>query len=443
MTRSHYRIFGLISAGYFLDIANLVVFGSLVPVMLQTNFLTRSQVAIVGSATLFGLAIGCIGQGEFTDRVGRKTAYQFNLLLFGAATVASAFAPDYIWLAALRFLAGVGLGAEQPLCFAYAGEYAPMRIRGRILSCVHFIGGACSWPLCTLFTLYFAAAIGWRGIYAALGAGALGVFMLRFSLPESPRWLAIHGKGDQAIGIIKLMGLPGPSPAQSLVADAGSHERRDPFLIVFRDYPLRVTAGIICFVAFFAAGLGLSTWLPDMMAADHGMTITRSLTYMLGMTIAIPCASAFMMFAIEHFGRKLLSIGSFLLAGVFAAAFTHTTTDTGLLVVGFWMVFFVQLAGNSMQILISEVFPTSVRATGFGIASGTGRLATAFVIPAILVIQSEFGTEAVFACLGASLAVAASFIPLLGPETQGRPLDVVVPETASVTIALARGSVGR
>ena len=288
LTRTHYKIFGLISAGYFFDIANLVVFGSLVPVMLQTKFLSSNQVAVVGSATLFGLAIGCAGQGEFTDRFGRKAVYQFNLLLFGLATVASAFAPDYLWLAALRFLAGVGLGAEQPLCFAYAGEYAPMRNRGRILSAIHFIGGACSWPLSTLFTLYFINVIGWRGIYAVLGVGALAVFVLRFTLPESPRWLATHGRGTEALAILQRMGLGGPRPGQTLVADSGSNVHRDPLLIVFRSYPFRLFAGTVCFVAFFGGAVGLSTWLPNMMATDHGMSIAKSLTYTIGMSLAFP-----------------------------------------------------------------------------------------------------------------------------------------------------------
>ena len=65
-----------------------------------------------------GLLIGCVGQGEFTDRFGRKAVYEFNLLLYGVATIAAAFSPNFIWLAAFRFVAGVGLGAEQPLCFS-------------------------------------------------------------------------------------------------------------------------------------------------------------------------------------------------------------------------------------------------------------------------------------------------------------------------------------
>ena len=145
------------------------------------------------------------------------------------------------------------------------------------------------------------------------------------------------------------------------------------------------------------------------------------------MTLAFPCASAFMMFAIEKFGRKKLSMVSFVLAGVFAVAFVNATTDTMVLVIGFCMIFFIQLAGNSMQILISEVFPTSARATGFGIASGTGRLGTAFIIPGILLIQTYYGTGAVFVAVGVSLAVAALFVPLLGPEARGRSLEELAP----------------
>ena len=73
--------------------------------------------------------------------------------------------------------------------------------------------------------------------------------------------------------------------------------------MVFRHYRGRVIAAMVCFVAFFGVALGLGTWLPNMMA-DRGMTITKSLTYTFGMTLAFPCASLFMMFALERFGRK-------------------------------------------------------------------------------------------------------------------------------------------
>jgi putative MFS transporter len=422
----HYRVFSLIAAGYFFDVADYVILGSLIPDMTRSGFATAPQLAIVGTCTLLGLFLGTVAQGEFTDRFGRKTVYQFNLLLYGIATIVAAFSPNWIWLAALRFIAGIGLGAEQPLCFAYAGEYAPKKIRGRFIAGVQLIGGAFSWPLTTLFALAFRDTMGWRGCWIVIGVSALIVFVFRFSLPESPRWLATHGQGNRALDLLERMGISGPSPGETLVTDAASDSHSDPFVVVFRHYRGRVIAGMVCFIAFFGVALGLGAWLPSMMA-NRGMTITRSLTYTFGMQLAFPCASAFMMFSLERFGRKRTAIAAFVLAGVFAVGFVNATTDAMLLAVGFCMIFFTQLAGNSMQIFASEVFPTNARASGFGLAQGAGRLGAAFIIPAILWIQTGYGINAVFASVAAMLVIAAGTVTLIGPEARGVALDELAP----------------
>jgi MFS transporter, putative metabolite:H+ symporter len=424
----HYWAFALITAGLFFDVSNFIVFGVLVPDMLQTHFATRPQVASIGFATAMGLFLGSIGQGQFTDRFGRKAVYQFNLLVFGVFTIASAFAADYVWLSVFRFIAGIGLGAELPLCFAYAGEYAPRRIRGRILACIQLLGGAIIWPLSTLFALFFLQSIGWRGIWFTYGVGALVVFVLRFSFPESPRWLATHGRGARALDILERMGIARPDPT-TLVKDAASRSRSDPFLVVFRDYPLRVVASSICFIAFFGVAVGLGAWLPNIIV-ERGLTITKTIKYTLLIQVAYPSASVFMMFALERFGRKPVAIASFILAGVFALLFIKSPNDIVLLATGFWMAFFTQLAGNSAQIFSSEVFPTNARASGFGIASGMGRLAVAFIIPTILWIQSNFGVTSVFAGVAILLVVAAFSVAWIGPEARGVSLDVLAPPTA-------------
>ena len=147
----HIKIISLIAAGYFFDVIDYLVQGSLLPDMIKSGFATPGGAAAVVSATILGMFIGTCAQGEFTDRVGRRFVYQFNLLLFGVFTILGAFAPNITILVACRFVAGLGLGAEQPLCFIYAGEYSPKRIRGRILAIIHFVGGACVWPISTLF----------------------------------------------------------------------------------------------------------------------------------------------------------------------------------------------------------------------------------------------------------------------------------------------------
>jgi MFS transporter, putative metabolite:H+ symporter len=422
----HIRVIALIAAGYFFDVIDLIVLGSLIPDMVQSKFATAAEAGFVGSATVIGMFIGAAGQGEFSDRLGRKSVYQFNLLLFGIFTILGAFAPTVLWLGVARFIAGIGLGAEQPLAFAYAGEYSPKRIRGRILALVHFIGGACVWPIAALFTLAFRDTIGWRGVWIVIGIGALIVWLFRFTLPESPRYLATHGRGKDALDVLARLGIAGPK--EPLATDAASDTKSDPFALVFRKFPVRVIAGMICFSAFFGVAIGLGTWLPNIMN-QKGFTITKSLTYTFGMTLAVPCASLFMMYALDRYGRKVTSVCAFVAAGLMAIVFANAASDLQLLVAGFIMIFFIQVAGNSMQIFASEVFPTNARASGFGWAAGVGRLATAGIIPAILWIQTGWGLTAVFACLAAVLLIAAVSVTQLGPEAKQRGLDEVAPPT--------------
>jgi MFS transporter, putative metabolite:H+ symporter len=427
----HRRVVALIAAGYFFDVIDFTILGSIIPYILQSKFATGPEAAAIGSAAIFGMFIGTAGQGEFSDRFGRRFIYQFNLLLFGIFTILGAFAPSVTLLVVCRFIAGVGLGAEQPLAFAYAGEYAPKRIRGRILAIVHFIGGACVWPIGTALALFAGSVastpeMAWRGVWVVIGAGALIVWVLRYSLPESPRFLATHGRGDEALAVLTRLGIKGPT--EKLTTDVASNTKSDPFGVVFKMFPKRVIAGMICFSAFFGIAIGLGAWLPNIMNAK-GFSITKSLQYTLAMNFAVPCASLFMMYALDKFGRKITSVCAFVCAGVMAIVFANAGTATELIVAGFIMIFFVQVAGNSMQIFASEVFPTNARASGFGWAAGVGRLATAFIMPMILWIQTGYGLTTVFVCLATFLLIAAGSVTQLGPESRQKGLDEVAAPT--------------
>jgi MFS transporter, putative metabolite:H+ symporter len=434
----HRRVIALIAAGYFFDVIDFTILGSLIPFIIKSGFTTPAQAAIIGSAAIFGMFIGTAGQGEFSDRFGRRFIYQFNLLLFGVFTILGALAPSVTILVICRFIAGLGLGAEQPLAFAYAGEYSPKRIRGRILAIVHFIGGACVWPIGTGLALGLgsfmaslpgienAAEYTWRGVWIIIGIGALIVWVFRFSLPESPRYLATHGRGQQALEVLGRLGIPGPK--EPLTSDAASNTKSDPFALVFSMFPKRVIAGMICFTAFFGVAIGLGAWLPNIMNAK-GFSITKSLQYTLAMNFAVPTASLFMMYALDKFGRKITSVCAFIGAGLMAIAFANAATEMQLLLAGFVMIFFVQVAGNSMQIFASEVFPTNARASGFGWASGVGRLATAFILPTILWVQNGWGLTTVFVCLAILLFIAAISVTQLGPEARQKGLDELAPPT--------------
>jgi putative MFS transporter len=287
----HWQVLALVASGYFFDVLDFTIFGALVPDLIKSGFVTQAQVPWIGSVTVAGLFVGTLGQGEFTDRFGRKAVYQFNLLLFGLATIIAAlppipsigFDPGLGWLLVFRFLAGVGLGAEQPLCFSYTAEYAPKNIRGRLTAFMQFLGGAWPWPVGVLLTLALRDSMGWRGIWIIIGIGALVIFVLRFSLPESPRWLATHGQGQRALDLLQRMGLS-TVPLASLQAGAASDTKSDPLGIVLREYPARVIAGMICFFAFFGIALGLGAWLPNILV-ERGFPIAKSLNSAKGKEI--------------------------------------------------------------------------------------------------------------------------------------------------------------
>ena len=374
----HRRVIGLIAAGYFFDVIDFTIFGSIVPFLIGSKFATGAEVAAIGSATIFGMFIGTAGQGQFSDRFGRRFIYQFNLLLFGVFTILGAFAPSVTLLIVCRFIAGLGLGAEQPLAFAYAGEYSPKAIRGRILAIVHFIGGACVWPIGTALALGVGSVAtpeyAWRAVWLIIGAGALIVWVFRFTLPESPRYLATHGRGEEALAVLGRLGIAGPK--EPLSTDAASNTKSDPFAVVFSMFPMRVIAGMICFTAFFGVAIGLGAWLPNIMNAK-GFTVTKSLQYTLAMNFAVPCASIFMMYALDKFGRKITSVCAFVAAGLMAMVFANASTATELIVAGFIMIFFVQVAGNSHLRFFP---PTNARGSWLG-CSGVGGLAPPLFSP--------------------------------------------------------------
>ena len=272
----HYRIMTLIGIGMFFDGFDIYLAGTVLGVTLKSGFSTLSQNAIFISATFFGMMIGSFGTGFLGDRYGRRFSYQFNLLLFGIASLAAAFAPNMTVLILCRFVMGVGLGAENVVGYSTMTEFVPAKSRGKWLGlmAVCVVTGL---PVALLVASLVVPAFGWRAMFVLGGVGALIVWYLRKNLPESPRWLEAVGRNEEAEILLQKIeqeaakGQPMP-PAAAAPATAPSSE-----LITLFTQPLlsRMIVGSVCLITINTLLYGFVTWLP-VFFIKQGLSVATS-----------------------------------------------------------------------------------------------------------------------------------------------------------------------
>src|SRR6201986_1669121 len=193
----HYRIFWLVGPGMFFDGYDLYIAGGVLASLIQTKFSTLPQNLQFISLTFVGMTLGALITGFVGDKFGRRFTYQINLLIFGLASLAAAFAQDMPQLIACRFVQGLGLGAEIVVGYSTMTEFVPPNVRGRWLSMMAFIVVA-GFPAPALRGYLIIPTFGWRPRVVIAGLGSLIVWYLRKNLPESPRWLESQGRSEEA-----------------------------------------------------------------------------------------------------------------------------------------------------------------------------------------------------------------------------------------------------
>src|ERR1700681_3346184 len=193
----HHRIFWLVGAGMLLDGYDLYVFTNVLPAAAQSGFSSALQNADFISKTFLGMTIGELATGFLGDHYGRRFTYQINLLIVGLASLAAPFAPDMTTLIWLRFVMGLGLGAEIVVGYSTLTEFVPPKSRGRWLSFMAVVV-VCGLPATALIAYFVIPNFGWRPMFVIAGIGALIVWYLRKNLPESPRWLESKGRNAEA-----------------------------------------------------------------------------------------------------------------------------------------------------------------------------------------------------------------------------------------------------
>src|SRR5918997_889802 len=169
--------------------------------------LSESQIGQAAAIYVAGACLGALFFGHLTDRFGRKRLFLTTLVVYLVATVATAFSESFLWFAACRFFTGAGIGGEYAAINSAIDELIPARVRGRVdlaINGSYWVGTAAgaALSLVLLDTDVFAIDVGWRLAFALGALLGLGILLVRRHVPESPRWLFIHGHEDKAEEIV-------------------------------------------------------------------------------------------------------------------------------------------------------------------------------------------------------------------------------------------------
>ena len=431
----HYRIFWLIAAGMFFDGYDLYVGGNVLGATLKSGFSTLAENARFISFTFVGMTLGSVLAGFLGDRFGRRFTYQFNLAVFGLASLAAGFAPSMTVLNALRFVMGLGLGAEIVVGYSTMSEFAPPATRGRWLSFMAFVVVA-GFPVTSLLGTVIIPHLGWRPMFLIAGVGALIVWYLRKRLPESPRWLESHGQAEAAEALMRRIEaevgagrtLPPPLPAAP-AAVLGFASLFEPWLL------RRLVVGSVTLITVNTLIFGFVNWLPTFFVLQ-GMSVTKSFVFALVIALGSPFGCALGAFGADYFGRRRLIIGASLLTILFGGLYPFAATPALVLSDGFLLIVCIYvLTALLYGVYTPELFPTAVRLRANGLCNMLGRGVTIFTPFMVVGLFRAFGVEGVVGLLIGLLIVQIVVVAAWGIEPARRGLETLAPALAP---ALAR-----
>src|SRR5947209_15106239 len=318
----HYRIFWLVGAGMFFDGYDLYVAGGVLAATVQSKFSTVPQNLQFISLTFVGMTIGSLLTGFVGDKYGRRFTYQVNLLVFGLASLAAAFAQDMNQLIVCRFVQGLGLGAEIVVGYSTLTEFVPPRSRGRWLAFMAFLVVA-GFPVTSLLGWLIIPVWGWRPMFIIAAVGSLIVWYLRKALPESPRWLESQGRAAEAEALMQEIEKEGAT-AGPLSAPAPPSVAPQVGLSALLEPPLlqRVIVGSWLLITINTLIFGFVIFLPQFFLRQ-GLTITNSLGYTLVLSAGSLVGCAIGAFTSDFIGRRWSIIGASVVTIVVGWTYSH------------------------------------------------------------------------------------------------------------------------
>jgi MFS transporter, putative metabolite:H+ symporter len=425
-----------VSFGGFFEIYETALTSLLAPALAYVGIFNNGRgglfglpdLATLAFATFAGLFAGALLFSFATDRFGRRSIFTYSLIWYAIATLIMGLQSNSLAICLWRFVASIGVGAEIVAVDAYLSELVPKTMRGRGFAISKSIQYAAV-PLAGLLTTALARKTfggfqGWRIVLLVPAIGAILIWWVRRGLPESPRWLAEHGRREEAHAILERIeeaiaqrtGRPLPQP---LPIPAQPALPQGAYLDLFGKVLLRRT--LMMMVASSAgtiAYFGFGNWLPTLLEA-RGVLVTKSLLYSSLIALSFPLSPLLFSVIADRIERKWQIVAGAAVTAVAGLLFARETAVAGWIFFGLLISIGSNLFSYAMHTYRSELFPTGLRARAIGLVYSIDRLTAAGNSYLTGLILVNFGATGVLLFVTAASLVNMVVVAAFGPRTRG------------------------
>jgi MFS family permease len=445
----HWRVVIALGVTWLLDGLEVTLVGAIAPTLTDkhTLGLTSTQVGGAATAYLIGAVLGALLFGRLTDTFGRRKLFLVTLAVYLGATLASGFSWSFATFAICRFFTGAGIGGEYSAVNSAIDELIPARLRGHAdlaINGTYWLGAALGSVL-TLVVLgsgVLPVSLAWRVVFAVGAVIGASILFLRRHLPESPRWLLLHGRVDEAQAVMtEIEGQvekttqvpPAPVHASDLIAH-GSVSLREIAHVLFKRHRRRSILGFSLMTAQAFAYNGVFFTYALVLSKFYGVPANRIPIYLVPFALGNLLGPLVLGRFFDVFGRRVMIAGTYIGGGVLMAlaglglaqGWLDAVTQTSV-----WcVVFFVaSAAASSAYLTVSELFPVELRGMAIAVFYAIGTGAGGVVAPALFGALIETGSPervALAYYIGAGLMVAAGMVAVvLGVSAEGRSLETI------------------
>ncbi|HXD13457.1 MAG TPA: MFS transporter [Xanthobacteraceae bacterium] len=386
-------------------------------------------------ASLFaGMFIGTLAFSWLSDRFGRRSIFTFALLWYSAGALIMAFQTTPQTIDLWRFIASIGLGVELVNIDAYLSELVPKEQRGPA-----FAYNQCIMYTVVPFVAFLAWQLvprtilgldGWRWVVIIGSSGALVVWWIRRSLPESPRWLAQHGRIAEAERIVddferQVRAETGADlPPPQLVAGEAEH-KAGAWMEMWSPVYRGRTVMLVIFNLFQTIGYyGFSSWVAALLVSQ-GIEVTKSLAYTFIIAVAAPIGPLVGVYFADRFERKWQIAWAAIGIAGFGLLFAQQTTAPGVIVCGLLITLSANWLSFSFHAYQAELYPTRIRAQAVGFVYSWSRFSAIFSGFLIAFFLGRYGTIGVFAFIAGAMLVVFVVIGFFGPPVTKRRLEAI------------------